>query len=223
MPLLVVTPFVWHLPMFAKWPILTISALIPLFIAFPIAFFGLNLIRNVNHITARLDEIVRTDPMTGLFNRSYFLQVVESQRKGGGMLAIVDADYFKSINDRFGHDAGDQALMHLARHLSAVFGSFGIIGRLGGEEFGIYLPSAVKAQAQLLSAQFSATLRANFVLYDGACIPVSMSLGWSIDDGTQSFAQLAKCADRALYKAKAGGRDCAFIAINIDEAVPLAA
>jgi diguanylate cyclase len=212
-----------HVPLRFQIMILIPAGIIPFFIALPVSIFALNLMRNMNAVTARLDLLVQTDPMTGLFNRSHFLRLVQEKRCKQGFYALADADHFKSINDTHGHEAGDRALQHLARHMSQVFGPYGIVGRLGGEEFGIYLPKLSNAQARLLFAALSTALRTDPMIYEGKTVSISISMGFAPDQAGKPLAEISRLADRCLYAAKAAGRDCGFVMNEVDEPVQLAA
>jgi diguanylate cyclase len=222
-PITVVTVALWNLPLSIIWPSLTIAALIPLFIAFPISIFALNIMRNMNIMVARIDDLVRYDGMTGLLNRSHFLHVVERERRENAVFAIVDADYFKKINDTHGHSCGDAALQYLSQQLAHVFGPYGFVGRLGGEEFGLYLPAVSLQQMKLLVAMLRTCLQNNPLIYDHTEIAISVSIGVAQDHKDLQISDVAKHADVCLYAAKAAGRDCCFYRNEVDEAVQLAA
>ena len=216
-PLTVVSIALWHFPLFLKLPALAISGVIPLFITFPISLFALNMMKLLYQTVARLDGIVKIDAMTGLLNRTNFLHSVAESRSKGGILVLLDADRFKKINDTYGHEAGDMTLRFLANAMVHVVGTHGFVGRLGGEEFAIYLPKAKREQALLLMAALGAHLRSHSLDYDGVQIKASMSMGIVIDRGHIAVATLLRRADQLLYQAKAGGRDCYKIEELLDE------
>jgi diguanylate cyclase (GGDEF)-like protein len=222
-PVIVVALTLWRLPFTIMMPALLMAGAIPLFIAFPISVFALNLLRTMNLMVARIDELVKYDGMTGLLNRTSFFLSSKEKRKGTGMLAIVDADHFKLINDRFGHDCGDRALQLLSQHLLQVFGPYGLVGRLGGEEFGVYLPKATIGQLKLLVAMLRTNLRANPLNYEGHEIHLAVSIGAATDRADEAFEQVSKLADACLYQAKAAGRDCCIFRNDVDEVVQLVA
>jgi diguanylate cyclase len=187
--------------------ILFITGLIPLFIAFPISLFAFNIVKTVNQTVEALDGLVKYDAMTGLIGRTHFMHMLDERRQGGGYLAIVDADNFKKINDSYGHEAGDVALKHIADAMIQIIGSHGIVGRMGGEEFAIYLPKLVAAQARLLVASLGSHLRGQGFDYRGAAICPTVSIGLVADDCSGPVSSLFRKADRCLYMAKAKGRD----------------
>jgi diguanylate cyclase (GGDEF)-like protein len=148
-----------------------------------------------------------------MFNRRGFLDAAEklihTQRKLGQPVSVMmfDLDYFKSINDRFGHDVGDEALQAFAATASSSMRIHDIIGRLGGEEFAAILPGGTDT-ATLVAER----VRANFELR-GAEIgghimnaTVSIGIAESLPDVANVGVLLSR-ADRALYAAKASGRN----------------
>ncbi len=187
--------------------ILAITALIPLFIAFPISLFAFNIVKTVGQTVEALDGLVKYDAMTGLIGRTHFLRMLKEQRREGGFLAIIDADHFKRINDTYGHEAGDHALKHMADAFVQIFEEHGFIGRMGGEEFAVYVPHASKEQIHLLTAEISTQLRNRGFDYHGAQICPTVSIGLVTDSNNDPITSLFRRADRCLYMAKAKGRD----------------
>ncbi len=222
-PLVVVSLALWQFPMSAKLPILVIAGAIPLFIAFPISVFALYLVRLLSQTIAKLDNLIRFDPMTGLLSRTNFLQSVNDSRAKGGVLILLDADHFKKVNDTYGHDAGDAALKFMANAMVSVVGSAGFVGRLGGEEFAIYMPIVAPQQVTLLMAALGTQLRMRALDYHGIQIKVTMSMGIVVDPKDCAVTALIRFADQLLYRAKAKGRDCYEIEEVIDEADVFAA
>jgi diguanylate cyclase (GGDEF)-like protein len=162
----------------------------------------------------RVDELARTDPLTGLANRRAFHDAAERalDRAGRGTgtmaIALVDLDGFKPINDNFGHAAGDAVLCAVASRLVAAAGSGATIGRMGGDEFVILIPDVRTAQD--LDQRLSHLL-ANFVQpveHEGRRIPVGASIGGARfpDDG-MNVGALLHHADTRLYAVKTSSRD----------------
>ncbi|EAB6718222.1 diguanylate cyclase, partial [Salmonella enterica subsp. enterica] len=96
------------------WGILGVAAAIPLLIAPPIAYIGLHILRQQTLTIEKVDEIVRYDGLTGVLSRAYFLGKTRDLLRNGGVFLMADADHFKSINDTYGHDVGDEALKRIA-------------------------------------------------------------------------------------------------------------
>ncbi len=159
---------------------------------------------------AQLAERASRDAMTGLLNRENFLKAVEatSARRGSGVLLIIDADHFKSINDTHGHAAGDAALVEIARAIKCKAGAESISGRIGGEEFAVYLPafdtSAAFSTAEAIRREVAATRMA---APGGSTLEVSVSIGGAELCNDVTVAQALRIADHRLYKAKRAGRD----------------
>ncbi len=100
--------------------------------------------------TARLAEKASRDHMTGMLNRESFFAALDGSRRktDRGVLLIIDADHFKKINDTFGHLAGDDALLDIAAAIGRAVRTSDIVGRIGGEEFGVLLVGASEAEAE---------------------------------------------------------------------------
>jgi diguanylate cyclase len=206
-PLLIVGGALWKFPLAAKLPILLIAGLIPLFIAGPISVFALYIVKTLHKTLDRLDYLVRFDPLTGLLSRMQFLAFAEENRSQGGYLILADADRFKLINDSFGHAAGDEALKHLATAMQQIFSGHGLVARVGGEEFAIFLPKMERAQVELLVSILGTKLRNGGFDFRGRRIVPTLSVGVVAIDSQSQLATFMARADQALYAAKRGGRD----------------
>ena len=154
------------------------------------------------------------DYPTGLANRRAFFEAAElelERRKQSARptaMILFDADHFKSINDRFGHPAGDAVLRHFAAALSATFRDVDVVARVGGEEFAVLLPSTGLAAAAAAANRLRTLLDAAPVVVDGESIRYTVSAGVAaMDDCISDLDGLMKRADQALYAAKARGRN----------------
>ena len=147
--------------------------------------------------------LAATDPLTGLLNRRSFLDRaigVRAQQR----LMLIDIDHFKAVNDRLGHDAGDQVLAAVAQVIEAWRPAKSLAVRLGGEEFGLLLPrrlADVYNPEELLDAVRSA------VMPQGAQVTISVGLSQGKLSSEEDWKRLYRLADSALYRAKADGRD----------------
>ncbi|WP_373502430.1 GGDEF domain-containing protein [Aestuariivirga sp.] len=213
-PFILLWLFLPPLPLPVELPIYVTRIAIPLLIVTPMALIVLVMFLRINQTTARLDATiarldahVKFDSLTGLLARGYFLSAVEQTRGRGGYFLMIDADHFKSINDNHGHHGGDAALMLLARVTMQAAGEKGLAGRLGGEEFGIYMPGVTAAQAELLAAGLGAAVRNQNLELNGKRVPLSVSVGVAHDEAGVPLSEIMKAADEALYQAKAAGRD----------------
>lgn len=206
-PLTIVSIALGAVPMFLKFSGLLISGLFPFFITLPISIFALNLLKSMNATVITLDSLIKFDTLTGLLSRVHFMHVLNERRKNGGCIAIVDADHFKRVNDTFGHEAGDDALKHLATIMTQTVGNSGIVGRLSGEEFGIYLPGVQHQQAILIAASLGTSLRNHSFNYRGQVIQITVSVGIVEDRPLSDIAPTLRRADMYTYQAKSNGRD----------------
>lgn len=166
----------------------------------------------------QIEEVSRrasTDQLTGLSNRRYFDEqmhrvLAESDRSGlPASLIMADIDYFKRVNDNFGHEAGDVVLKHVAGVFLEQVRAIDICARYGGEEIALLLPQTDLAGALELAERLRRAVAAKTAVYRAREIPVTSSFGVS------SFPQTARTrdalfptADKALYEAKGAGRNC---------------
>ncbi|MBN9010905.1 MAG: GGDEF domain-containing protein, partial [Rhizobiales bacterium] len=124
----------------------------------------------------------------------------------------VDADHFKTINDRFGHDRGDEALRVIARSIQGLVRGADLVGRVGGEEFGVFLPGSSSRQAEAVAERIRKTINEAEFDADGERTPLSVSVGGAIFRGDVSYADLFHVADQQLYRAKQAGRNRVVVA-----------
>jgi diguanylate cyclase (GGDEF)-like protein len=162
-----------------------------------------------------VEALAITDPLTGLFNRRRFADVlkrefaVTKRYKNTLSCLMIDLDHFKRINDRYGHDGGDLVLKEIARKLQETLREVDVPARYGGEEFAVLLPHTTKRDALIVAERICALLRkVEFKLGDD-CVKMTASIGVSgnIDVPSGSAEDLVKAADFALYEAKRLGRD----------------
>ena len=166
---------------------------------------------------AELRRLATRDPLTGLLNRREFDRILaeEAERASrfGHPLALimVDVDHFKSLNDTHGHPAGDAVLRDLAALFLREVRSVDRVTRVGGEEFGLILVQSDAAAAAQVAARLGVAVRETPVrISDAVALQVTISAGSaSMPQDADSAASLVSAADRALYEAKAAGRDCA--------------
>lgn len=163
----------------------------------------------------RLREMVHRDGLTGLLNHATLMaeleHAVEYARRHGETFAflMIDVDHFKRINDRYGHLSGDQVLLHVARVFQTTARASDLIGRYGGEEFGMILRRTDRAGAGILAGKLRAALMEQpAVIGGGESVAVRVCIGIAAyPDDADSAGELAQLADAALYRAKAAGRD----------------
>jgi len=156
-----------------------------------------------------------TDPLTGLYNRRFFFsrleeEILRSRRyKTCFGLIMLDIDYFKRINDRFGHLAGDQVLKGMAEKMRACYRDVDILARYGGEEMIMLLPETRGENARLAAERLRSTLENTLFGVGSDEIHITASLGVAVFTGEETIDsdQLVERADQALYRAKAEGRN----------------
>jgi diguanylate cyclase (GGDEF)-like protein len=160
-----------------------------------------------------LHELSTVDGMTGLYNRRQFMILAEAEwqrsRRYERALSLlsVDIDNFKAINDRFGHDAGDQVITLVAELARATKREMDIAGRLGGEEFAILLPETTAEDARVVAERLRGLVLLEAASLLPAAAPTSVSIGLSDSRTADSVAEFFKQADAALYQAKRAGRN----------------
>ena len=154
-----------------------------------------------------------TDSLTGIANRSRFLfqfsnELKRAERENSDIaLLIFDIDYFKLVNDKHGHAAGDIVLQEITQIAKNELRDIDIFGRLGGEEFGIVLPGANLLKAHHVADRLRQVIKNSIIYTKEQAIEITISIGISAAKGKASQEILMYKADEALYAAKDNGRD----------------
>ncbi len=160
-------------------------------------------------LAGELRRQAQYDYLSGVLNRRGFEEEIDARRSetsGGGFVAAVDLDRFKTINDRCGHAVGDEVIRRLARHLDEGTTSGDLVGRMGGEEFAVFLRSASGADALQRVEKLRDGIPA---LYADLALPmpVTASFGLVRFGSAETFGQAYARADEALYASKLAGRN----------------
>lgn len=207
-----------------RWTMVVAAVVMPVILAPPLLIYLSMQNRRLALAERRMRALANTDALTGLLNRGAFSRVLDNALAAGqsGALLFLDVDRFKTVNDRFGHAHGDDALRIIANALRLGVRQHDVIGRLGGEEFGIFLPSASCDQAQLIAERIRSTVAQAPFLPFGKRHPLSVSLGGAVFRHGAEAADLFRIADKRLYEAKAAGRDRAIVGGLADTASDLA-
>jgi diguanylate cyclase (GGDEF)-like protein len=183
------------------------------------------LLEKLRSSQAQLAEIAHHDQLTGLPNRRLLSdrigQTLARSHRNGTALAVLflDLDGFKPINDQYGHEAGDEALIQVGRRLSMVVREVDTLARVGGDEFVIVIsdldPTAEKATAaaSAVAAKCLEAISAPMTI-KGEAQTVGASIGIALGDGNSSFDELLSMADNAMYKAKEAGKGKYVLAIS---------
>jgi diguanylate cyclase (GGDEF)-like protein len=158
---------------------------------------------------AALKEKSRLDAMTGGLNREAFFAEFDRASANGraGTLLLADADHFKQINDTFGHQTGDETLTAIAAAIGSTTGVRDFWGRIGGEEFAIFLDGGDDEEASAVAEAIRRNIAAIEIKRERGRVPVSISIGGVHLSGHFNARQAMSDADRQLYRAKRGGRN----------------
>ena len=202
-----------------------LSTLLPLLIGFPLIIYFFRKGDEIAQLNADLNtaygelakahsalaETASKDGLTGVLNRAAFLHAAEKAQGGrhAGTLLLIDADHFKSINDRYGHAAGDTALTAIANAIKSQLRRDDAVGRIGGEEFAVLLKGVSEAEAQDVSERIRVAVEAISFQPEGAPAlhRLSVSIGGSRMNQSRAFNDVMELADRLLYAAKSQGRN----------------
>lgn len=168
----------------------------------------------------QLDDAVtsaRTDSLTGLLNRRALDEelrrcLADFHRRGrSAALMMLDVDHFKQFNDKHGHMAGDQALVHVAETLRTNSRDTDIIARFGGEEFAVVFTAATAAGVRDRAEELRSAIGRRAVILDGCELRITACAGLADVGPEENITEWLKRADSGLYAAKAAGRDCGFL------------
>ena len=195
---------------------LLLGLLVTAFIVFAVIFV-------VNRFQRSLEVMASMDDLTQVPNRRYFMESLNrelalSERYQRKLcLLMIDADHFKNINDRFGHDAGDQALKHLAAILRKALRQGDLLGRLGGEEFGALLPETQLGEAENAAQRIRRAVMQSCLPYGKEDIKLTVSIGVACaQNGAPDAKELLRRSDMAMYKAKDQGRNQVALADTVE-------
>lgn len=154
------------------------------------------------------------DGLTGIFHHQHFMSEAErllrvlERRLGDGCLVFLDLDHFKQVNDAHGHAVGDAVLKHAVAIIKGELRGGDLLGRLGGEEFGVLLMDTPRLQARVVAERIRVALASSPLVTDGVVVPLSVSIGLACTDTMgYDLQRLRRAADAALYKAKHMGRN----------------
>ncbi|MDA3859207.1 MAG: GGDEF domain-containing protein [Roseovarius sp.] len=206
------------------WPALNMSIMIPWAITIPLGLYMSKQRFKLVELTNRLMEArvklrkankalqqrANFDGMTGLLNRDNFLDRLDKLRANqmDNVLMIVDADHFKNINDSFGHLTGDQALIQLGKAFRKTLRKNDLVGRIGGEEFGIFLPDTSAAEGKIIGEMIRHEIEnMTFEPHKNMRHVITVSIGVTEIAPREERATLMRNADIALFAAKRRGRN----------------
>lgn len=166
---------------------------------------------NIGNSLSALYDVATRDEKTGVYNHRFFrnvldLEIEKAKRKKEKLcLIVVDVDFFKKVNDKFGHLVGDKILKELAKNLESQLRKYDVLSRFGGEEFFVMLPETSIQKAKKIAERLRKNLWKNKVLKK---YEITISLGVTEFKQRDSVDKMVHRADKALYKSKDCGRNC---------------
>lgn len=171
---------------------------------------------NLALLTAKNEQLAVTDDLTGLYNRRHLMRILRRQKslsdRGDYCFSVgfIDLDYFKKINDTYGHGSGDQALIAVAAEINRSLRDVDYVARIGGEEFVVVLSQTAYQKALQIAERLRADIEALVIeLSDGhPSLSLTTSIGIATYQPDESINSLIQRADKAVYAAKNCGRNC---------------
>ena len=191
----------------------------PILIAPFLSWWFLGLLLRISKLEKEMRFLATYDPLTGVYNRNSFLSICTSilnllkREKSPLTLLYIDLDFFKSINDTFGHDAGDYVLRRIGEYLRNSIRESDIVGRVGGEEFVIALPKTDIKNGMAIAEKIRKGITSLEMICNDSIIEITVSIGISSNLYQEDFgiAKLLKMADIALYHVKNNGRNKIYV------------
>lgn len=174
----------------------------------------MEVIKKINFMYTQTKQMSVTDPLTGLYNRRHFETSLEreymrARRYNSALsLAVVDIDFFKKVNDVYGHSCGDYVLKEAAYHMINTFRKTDMIFRYGGEEFVIILTETSANNALIPLERLRKSIEDYSFRYHGEKLKITISIGCSSNTQFETPWEMFDDADKALYNAKNSGRNC---------------
>ena len=190
---------------------------------------SINAIRQLNQqlaMRANHDFLTRLLTRSGLYDRLHELESAGELRSRLSGVLLIDIDYFKSINDNYGHDAGDTVLFAVAQRMQQTVGQGGLICRFGGEEFLVLLFDLTETQLLERAEAIRQSIMQYRIMLRGEAVAVTVSIGVSsgelaADNVCDSFNQLVSVADKRLFISKRNGRNCTTPALDGSDVLAL--
>jgi diguanylate cyclase (GGDEF)-like protein len=189
------------------------AVVLPVILAGPLFFYLTLKLRELAVVNHKLKEAASTDFLTAVLNRRAFSGAVRNWLEGacaehrGGAFLLIDADHFKGINDRHGHETGDMALKLITASIRACVRGGDSVGRLGGEEFGVFLPGLSRNDAEAVAERIRRTVESLKDRCEEFPCRMTVSIGGVHFTAPADFDVLFRVADERLYVAKHSGRN----------------
>lgn len=188
---------------------LLISIILPVFFILTVQRAYMQMVYDLEQTRMRLDELVRTDELTGAANRRSMIEKLgeefaRSKRTGVGFLVFFfDMDGFKNINDHYGHPAGDKVLIEVVRAIKSRIREVDTLARMGGDEFCLLTPGASLHEAPEMASRIGSIVRNLEFNFKGKAVHPFSSIGWAAwSADMESPEELLHLADQALYSEK---------------------
>lgn len=203
--------------------VISVVVLVESIVALNIIGFCILMLVN-EHVTTALRRLAETDSLTGAFNHRTFLGFlgkvmgVEARLNRCPPVLLIDLDHFKQVNDTWGHQVGDEVLRHFVTVAGACLRQGDVLGRLGGEEFAVFLPLASEAEAVQVAERLRSQVATQPLQTSRGAIALSVSIGVAQGTPGESAEAVLVRADQAMYRAKAAGRNLVFTAERLSVA-----
>lgn len=194
-------------------------------LALTLIAFGILMV-TTEYTTSKWRRLAERDPLTSVFNRRSFLTLLDkalsrNERQQQPLaVMLIDLDHFKSINDRWGHKQGDEALRHFVDIVTHCLRHEDILGRLGGEEFAVFLNDADLQVARTVAERLRSTVESCPVPTASGTIPLTISLGLTLACPGETPESVLHRADVAMYQAKHRGRNRIEIVAQAEQPIP---
>lgn len=192
---------------------MTISSTITTIVCIPVAYYVMAQYEKLQLMAAELAHLASVDRMTDLLNRQTFIERLDalvaatSPTASAGVFAYIDADYFKALNDRFGHAIGDRVIILLAAQIKEAAREGDLVARLGGEEFALFMRGTNLTRATQVADRLRRDVELSGIKLGVVGLSLSVSIGLALHrPGTSALTAMQE-ADRNMYAAKDGGRN----------------
>ena len=189
------------------------ATVIPIVIGLPSITWATNTIYEMTRLKDEIERIAHTDELTGIANRRAFFndaaclaEDIISNHTCHAMI-IIDVDNFKIINDAYGHQAGDRALIVVASLLATAAQTCDVVGRIGGEEFAMFVASRFIHDSVNLAEKIRERVANTPIVVDNVSFSITVSIGHTVFEPSDTLISAMRRADKALYIAKSTGRN----------------
>ncbi|MEM8536905.1 MAG: GGDEF domain-containing protein [Pseudomonadota bacterium] len=194
----------------------TLGPMISVVITIPASFFIWSQVRKNARLSAELQRLVNRDRLTDVATRDFFFEKMSADPSAFGTSLMVDIDYFKDVNDTFGHFAGDIVIARVAEILKTNTRKHDIVCRFGGEEFVIFLYDHDRQAGFETAERMRKAIAESLISIEKHEVRVTVSIGGSLKERVKDLERAIQEADRALYRAKTGGRNQTIFATDGD-------